>query len=78
KGSEALRLHVKEQFSQMHRFLSEKEDSLSRELTEHENSVLELIRENLRRAEEGLRSLDARLKRLNGQQAQGDDIQFLK
>ncbi|XP_078075260.1 nuclear factor 7, brain-like [Mustelus asterias] len=78
KGSEALRSHMKEQFFQMHRFLQEREDSLIRELAEHENSVLELIRENLRKAEEGRQTLDAQLKGLTEQQAQDDDIEFLK
>ncbi|XP_067865819.1 nuclear factor 7, brain-like [Heterodontus francisci] len=78
KSSEVLLSHVKEQFAQMHGFLNDREESLTRELAEHESSVLNLIRENLQKAQDGLSSLDIQLTKLIKQQTQGEDIEFLK
>ncbi|XP_048375814.1 nuclear factor 7, ovary-like [Stegostoma tigrinum] len=78
KNVESLRQHIKEQFAQMHGFLCEREAALTHDLVEHERSILTLIRENLQKVQQGLSSLDVRLAELISQQAQGDDIEFLK
>ncbi|XP_043543348.1 zinc-binding protein A33-like [Chiloscyllium plagiosum] len=78
KNAESLRVHVREQFEQMHSFLREREAGLTRELAEHEASALRLIRENLQTVQLGLSSLSAQLAELTEQQAQGDDVEFLK
>ncbi|XP_051899695.1 uncharacterized protein LOC127585977 [Pristis pectinata] len=78
RSSEQLLLHIREQFAQMHGFLQEREESLSRELAEHEDHTLQQIQENLQKVQEGLDSLDGRLEELRTHQAQENDIEFLK
>ncbi|XP_067829828.1 nuclear factor 7, ovary-like [Heptranchias perlo] len=78
KSSDSLLSHIKEEFAQMHGFLREREESLTRELAERETSILSLIGGNLQKVQEGLISMDTQLTLLNKHQAQDNDIEFLK
>ncbi|GCB82543.1 hypothetical protein scyTo_0021639, partial [Scyliorhinus torazame] len=76
--SRNLQIHIRYEFAKMHRTLNEKEQSLSRDLRDQEDRILEDMRENLRGIQEVLDSIERVLVEFQAKLDQPDILNILK
>ncbi|XP_067865493.1 zinc-binding protein A33-like [Heterodontus francisci] len=76
--SSSLQTHITSQFTKMHQILTEKEQSLLRDLRKEEERILETMEKNLRDIQENLNSIEEKLSKLQKQMEQRDELIFLK
>ncbi|XP_043541482.1 zinc-binding protein A33-like [Chiloscyllium plagiosum] len=76
--SSSLQTHVKSEFTKMHQILTEKEQSLLRDLREQEENILKTMEQNLCEFQENLNSIQKKFSRLEKQLEQKDRVLFLK
>ncbi|XP_060706466.1 zinc-binding protein A33-like [Hemiscyllium ocellatum] len=73
-----LQTHIKSEFIKMHQILTEKEQTLLRDLREEEKRTLQSMEKNLREIQENLNSIEEKLSHLKKQLKQKDQVIFLK
>ncbi|XP_060706816.1 zinc-binding protein A33-like [Hemiscyllium ocellatum] len=76
--SRNLQTHITSEFAQMHQMLTEKEQSLLRDLRKQEENILKPMEENLQEIHENLKSIQDKLSMLEKQLEQTDGVIFLK
>ncbi|XP_060706774.1 zinc-binding protein A33-like [Hemiscyllium ocellatum] len=76
--SSSLQTHIKSEFTKMHQMLTEKEQSLLRDLREQEENILKPMERNLCKIQDNLNSLQEKLSTLEKQLEQKDRVVFLK
>ncbi|XP_060706759.1 nuclear factor 7, brain-like [Hemiscyllium ocellatum] len=76
--SNSLQTHIKSEFTKMHQMLTEKEQSLLRDLREQEENILKAMEQNLCEIQDNLNSLQQELSQLEKQLEQTDGVIFLK
>ncbi|XP_043534322.1 nuclear factor 7, brain-like [Chiloscyllium plagiosum] len=76
--SSSLQTHIKSEFTKMHQMLSEKEQSLLRDLREQEENILKPMKRNLCKIQDNLNSLQEKLSTLEKQLERKDRVVFLK
>ncbi|XP_067865477.1 zinc-binding protein A33-like [Heterodontus francisci] len=76
--SSSLQTHITSEFTKMHQILTEKEQSLLRDLREEEERILKTMEKNLRDIQENLNSIEENLTKLQKQIEQRDELIFLK
>ncbi|XP_067865002.1 uncharacterized protein [Heterodontus francisci] len=78
KQSSSLQTHITSEFTKMHQIITEKEQSLLRDLREEEERILERMEKNLRDTQENLNSIEENLTKLQKRMEQRDELIFLK
>ncbi|XP_072094771.1 zinc-binding protein A33-like [Mobula birostris] len=76
--SHSLQSHVTSQFAELRQIITEKEQSLLRDLKEEEKRILNLMEKNLREIQEHIRSIQEEITGLKEQMDQKDSVIFLK
>ncbi|XP_043534162.1 zinc-binding protein A33-like isoform X1 [Chiloscyllium plagiosum] len=76
--SSSLQTHIKSEFTKMHQMLTEKEQSLLRDLREQAENILKPMKRNLRKIQDNLNSLQGKLSTLEKQLERKDRVEFLK
>ncbi|XP_043541014.1 nuclear factor 7, brain-like [Chiloscyllium plagiosum] len=76
--SSSLQTHIKSEFTKMHQMLTEKEQSLLRDLRKQEENILKPMEQNLCEIQKNLNSLQQKLSKLEKQLEQTDGVIFLK
>ncbi|XP_072890995.1 zinc-binding protein A33-like [Hemitrygon akajei] len=76
--SHSLQSHVTSQFAELHRIITEKEQSLLRDLREEEKRILNSMEKNLREIQENIRFIQEEISKLKEQMDQKDSVMFLK
>ncbi|XP_059495369.1 LOW QUALITY PROTEIN: zinc-binding protein A33-like [Stegostoma tigrinum] len=74
----SLQAHTASEFTKMHQILTEKEQSLLRDLREEEKWILETMEKNLREIQDNLTSIEKKLSKLQKQMEQNDELIFLE
>ncbi|XP_059495458.1 nuclear factor 7, brain-like [Stegostoma tigrinum] len=74
----SLQTHITSEFTKMHQILTEKEQSLLRDLREEEERILDTMEKNLREIQENLNSIEEKLSKLQKQMEQTDELIFLE
>ncbi|XP_072405789.1 zinc-binding protein A33-like [Chiloscyllium punctatum] len=74
----SLQTRIKSEFTKMHQMLTEKEQSLLRDLREQEENILKPMERNLCKIQDNLNSLHEKLSTLEKQLEQKDRVVFLK
>ncbi|XP_072094717.1 zinc-binding protein A33-like isoform X1 [Mobula birostris] len=76
--SHSLQSHVTSQFAELRQIITEKEQSLLRDLKEEEKRILNLMEKNLREIQEHIRSIQEEITGLKEQMDQKESVIFLK
>ncbi|XP_072094675.1 zinc-binding protein A33-like isoform X2 [Mobula birostris] len=76
--SHSLQSHVTSQFAELHQIITEKEQSLLRDLKEEEKRILNSMEKNLREIQEHIRLIQEEITGLKEQMDQKDSVIFLK
>ncbi|GCC39427.1 hypothetical protein chiPu_0022773 [Chiloscyllium punctatum] len=76
--SRNLQTYITSEFAQMHQMLTEKEQSLLRDLRKQEENILKPMEEHLQEIQENLKSIQDKLSKLEKQLEQTDGVIFLK
>ncbi|XP_059813873.1 zinc-binding protein A33-like isoform X1 [Hypanus sabinus] len=76
--SHSLQSHVTSQFAELRQIITEKEQSLLRDLREEEKRILNQMEKNLREIQENIRSIQEEITKLKEQMDQKDGVIFLK
>ncbi|XP_072112968.1 zinc-binding protein A33-like [Mobula birostris] len=76
--SHSLQSHITSQFSELRRFIIEKEQSLLRDLRKEEARILNPMEKNLREIQENIRTIQEEISKLKEQMDQKDSVIFLK
>ncbi|XP_060706488.1 nuclear factor 7, brain-like isoform X2 [Hemiscyllium ocellatum] len=78
EGSSRVQTDIKSEFVKMHQMLTEREQSLLRDIREQEENILKTMEQNLREIEENLNFLQQKLSKLEKQLEQKEGVIFLK
>ncbi|XP_059813871.1 nuclear factor 7, ovary-like isoform X2 [Hypanus sabinus] len=76
--SHSLQSHVTSQFAELRQIITEKEQSLLRDLREEEKRILNTMEKNLLALQENIRSIQEEITKLKEQMDQKDGVIFLK
>ncbi|XP_072894326.1 zinc-binding protein A33-like [Hemitrygon akajei] len=76
--SHSVQSHITSQFAELRRIITEKEQSLLRDLREEEKRILNLMEKNLREIQENIRIIQEEIPKLKEQMDQKDSVMFLK
>ncbi|XP_078075185.1 zinc-binding protein A33-like [Mustelus asterias] len=76
--STSLQNLISSEFAKMHQFLDRKEESLIRELKDHEENISEVMGKNLQEIRSHLESIQQKLSQLHSQMDQRELINFLE
>ncbi|XP_059813877.1 nuclear factor 7, brain-like [Hypanus sabinus] len=76
--SHSLQSHITSQFAELRQIITEKEQSLLRELREEEKRILNPMEKNLREIQENIRIIQEEISKLKEQMDQKDSVMFLK
>ncbi|XP_072891190.1 uncharacterized protein [Hemitrygon akajei] len=76
--SHSLQSHVTSQFVELRQIITEKEQSLLRDLREEEKRILNSMEKNLREIQENIRFIQEEISKLKEQMDQKDSVMFLK
>ncbi|XP_051899487.1 E3 ubiquitin-protein ligase TRIM39-like [Pristis pectinata] len=76
--SHSLQSHITSQFAELHQILTEKEQSLLRDLREEEKKILNPMERNLQKIQENLNSIQEKLTKLQERMNEEDNVIFLK
>ncbi|XP_072891003.1 uncharacterized protein [Hemitrygon akajei] len=76
--SHSLQSHVTSQFAELRQIITEKEQSLLRDLREEEKRILNPMEKNLLALQENIRSIQEEISKLKEQMDQKDSVIFLK
>ncbi|XP_072894333.1 zinc-binding protein A33-like [Hemitrygon akajei] len=78
KQSHSLQSHITSQFAELHQIITEKEQSLLRDLREEEKRILDTMEKNLLAFQENIRIIQEEITKLKEQMDQKDSVIFLK
>ncbi|XP_048376130.1 zinc-binding protein A33-like [Stegostoma tigrinum] len=78
KKASSLQTHITSEFTKMRQIVTEKEQSLLRDLREEEERILEPMEKNLREIQDNLNSIEEDLVKLQKQMEEKDEMTFLK
>ncbi|XP_072894337.1 E3 ubiquitin-protein ligase TRIM62-like [Hemitrygon akajei] len=76
--SHSLQSHITSQFAELHQIITEKEQSLLRDLREEEKRILNPMEKNLLAFQENIRIIQEEISKLKEQMDQKDSVMFLK
>ncbi|XP_072885584.1 zinc-binding protein A33-like [Hemitrygon akajei] len=76
--SHSLQTHITSQFAELRRIITEKEQSLLRDLREEEKRILNPMEKNLLAFQENIRIIQEEITKLKEQMDQKDSVMFLK
>ncbi|XP_072894041.1 zinc-binding protein A33-like [Hemitrygon akajei] len=76
--SHSVQSHITSQFAELRQIITEKEQSLLRDLREEEKRILDTMEKNLREIQENIRIIQEELTKLKEQMDQKDSVMFLK
>ncbi|XP_059814097.1 zinc-binding protein A33-like [Hypanus sabinus] len=76
--SHSLQSHITSQFAELHQIITEKEQSLLRDLREEEKRILNPMEKNLLALQENIRIIQEEITKLKEQMDQKDSVMFLK
>ncbi|XP_072891198.1 zinc-binding protein A33-like [Hemitrygon akajei] len=78
KQSHSVQSHITSQFAELHQIITEKEQSLLRDLREEEARILNPMEKNLLKIQENIRIIQEEISKLKEQMDQKDGVIFLK
>ncbi|XP_059813965.1 zinc-binding protein A33-like [Hypanus sabinus] len=78
KQSHSVQTHITSQFAELRQIISEKEQSLLRDLREEEKRILNPMEKNLLKIQENIRIIQEEITKLKEQMDQKDNVMFLK
>ncbi|XP_072894353.1 nuclear factor 7, brain-like [Hemitrygon akajei] len=78
KQSHSVQSHVTSQFAELRQIITEKEQSLLRDLREEEERILNPMEKNLLKIQENIRIIQEEITKLKEQMDQKDSVMFLK
>ncbi|XP_072894604.1 zinc-binding protein A33-like [Hemitrygon akajei] len=78
KQSHSLQSHITSQFAELRQIITEKEQSLLRDLREEEKRILDTMEKNLLAFQENIRIIQEEITKLKEQMDQKDSVIFLK
>ncbi|XP_059814114.1 zinc-binding protein A33-like [Hypanus sabinus] len=78
KQSHSVQSHITSQFAELRQIITEKEQSLLRDLREEEKRILNPMEKNLLEIQENIRIIQEEISKLNEQMDQKDSVMFLK
>ncbi|XP_072891125.1 zinc-binding protein A33-like [Hemitrygon akajei] len=78
KQSHSVQTHVTSQFAELRQIITEKEQSLLRDLRKEEARILNSMEKNLREIQENMRIIQEEISKLKEQMDQEDSVIFLK
>ncbi|XP_062894604.1 zinc-binding protein A33-like [Mobula hypostoma] len=76
--SHSVQTHITSQFAELRQIITEKEQSLLRDLREEEKRILNPMKKNLREIQENIRFIQKEISKLNEQMDQKNGVIFLK
>ncbi|XP_072094823.1 zinc-binding protein A33-like [Mobula birostris] len=76
--SHSLQSHITSQFAELHQIITEKEQSVLRDLREEEARILNLMEKNLREIQKNIRLIQEEITKLKERMDQKDSVIFLK
>ncbi|XP_072913747.1 zinc-binding protein A33-like isoform X1 [Hemitrygon akajei] len=76
--SNSVQTHITSQFAELHQIITEKEQSLLRDLRNEEERILNPMEKNLREIQENIRLIQEEITKLKEQMDQKDSVIFLK
>ncbi|XP_059814217.1 uncharacterized protein LOC132385995 isoform X2 [Hypanus sabinus] len=76
--SHSVQSHITSQFAELRQIITEKEQSLLRDLREEEKRILNPMEKNLLALQENIRSIQEEITKLKEQMDQKDGVIFLK
>ncbi|XP_072914013.1 nuclear factor 7, ovary-like isoform X2 [Hemitrygon akajei] len=78
KQSHSVQTHITSQFAELRQIITEKEQSLLRDLRKKEEKILTRMQKNLREIQKNIRTIQEEISKLKEQMDQKDSVIFLK